>query len=70
MWTYEQVNAISDTIARFLMVRGNQKGDRVSILLPNTPEFVITFYGIPKAGGVVMAINPTYRPTGVKTQAI
>lgn len=37
-----------------------KKGDRVAIFMPNIPQFIITFYGILKAGGVVVASNPTY----------
>ncbi len=70
IWTYEQIGAYSNTIARFFIDRGIKKGDRVGILLPNTPEFVITYYGILKAGGVVMAMNPAHKPTEVKTQAM
>jgi long-chain acyl-CoA synthetase len=33
------------------MAQGLKKGDRVGILLPNTPAFVISYYGILKAGG-------------------
>jgi long-chain acyl-CoA synthetase len=39
---------------------GVKKGDRVGIFMPNTPQFVIAFFGILKAGGVVVAVNPTY----------
>ena len=56
--TYKDVDELSDRIARFLLKQGLAKGERVGIFLPNTPEFVISYYGILKAGGVVMAINP------------
>lgn len=67
--TYNTVDDLSDRMARFLLTQGLQKGDRVGIFLPNTPEFVISYYGILKAGGVVMAINPAFRPGEVKSQA-
>jgi long-chain acyl-CoA synthetase len=39
---------------------GLKKGDRVVILMPNCAAFVVAFYGILKAGGVIAAANPTY----------
>ena len=39
---------------------GLKKSDRVAIVMPNSVAFVISFYGILKAGGVVAATNPTY----------
>lgn len=37
---------------------GVESGDRVGLILPNTPQFIISFNGILAAGGVVVAINP------------
>ena len=67
--TFSMVNDLSDRMARHLLKQGLRKGERVGIFLPNTPEFVISYYGILKAGGVVMAINPAFRPAEVKSQA-
>jgi long-chain acyl-CoA synthetase len=67
--TYKQVNDQANRFARFLLDQGLEKGDRVGIFLPNIPEFVISYYGILKAGGIVMALNPAYRQPEVKTQA-
>src|SRR5690606_32231149 len=39
---------------------GLKKGDRVAVVMPNIAAFVISFYAIMKAGGVVAATNPTY----------
>jgi len=67
--TYRQVDDLSDRFARYLLAKGIQKGDRIGILLPNTPDFLISYYGILKAGGVVMALNPAYRPAEVEQLA-
>ena len=64
--TYQQIDDLSNRVAHFLIDQGLQKGERVGIFLPNTPAFVITYYGILKAGGVVMALNPAYRPAEVE----
>jgi len=60
-FSYQQIDDFSDRFARYLLENGLKKGDRVGILLPNTASFVIAYYGILKAGGVVMAMNPAYR---------
>lgn len=58
--TYRQMNEITDQIAAGLAGLGVKKGDRVGIFMPNIPQFVMAYYGILKAGGVVVAVNPTY----------
>ena len=58
--TYRELNDLSDRMAAALADRGVKKGDRVAIFMPNIPQFIITYYGILKAGGVVVASNPTY----------
>ncbi len=61
MVTYEEMNNLADRLASALLAHGLQKGDRVGLALPNLPQFVMAFYGILKAGGVVVAINPQYK---------
>ena len=58
--TFQQMNEATDRIAAGLAKLGVKKGDRVGIFMPNIPQFVMTYYGILKAGGVVVAVNPTY----------
>ena len=55
--------AISDDAWRFangLRAMGVRKGDRVAIMLPNTPQFVIAFFGALRAGAIVVPCNPLY----------
>lgn len=59
--TYAQLQDLSDRFAAALVRRGVRKGDRVAIALPNHPQYVIAAYGIWKAGGVVVQVNPLYR---------
>jgi len=66
--SYSQIDTLSDQLARALLILGLQKGDRVGLLLPNCPQFVLAFYAILKAGGVVAAINPQYRPRELEAQ--
>lgn len=58
--TYEELDRMSDALAAALIDLGLKKSDRVAIVMPNSVAFVISFYGILKAGGVVAATNPTY----------
>ncbi len=58
--TYEELDRASDAMAAALVDLGLQKSDRVAIVMPNSVAFVISFYAILKAGGVVAATNPTY----------
>ncbi len=58
--TYEELDRASDALAAALVDQGLKKSDRVAIVMPNSVAFVIAFYGILKAGGVVAATNPTY----------
>jgi len=58
--SYREMNALTDHIAAALVELGVKKGDRVGIFMPNTPQFVIAYFGIMKAGGAVVAVNPTY----------
>jgi long-chain acyl-CoA synthetase len=60
--TYQQMNALTDQLAAGLASLGVKKGDRVGLLMPNIPQFVMAYYAILKAGGVVVAMNPTYTP--------
>ncbi|MEO8358235.1 MAG: long-chain fatty acid--CoA ligase [Chloroflexota bacterium] len=65
--SYKEMNALSDHMAAALVEMGVKKGDRVGIFMPNVPQFVIVYFGILKAGGVVVAVNPTYPPDEVIT---
>lgn len=65
---YHELGAQSDALAAALVDMGLQKGDRVAIIMPNCVQFVITFYAILKAGGVVVACNPTFPPKKLQEQ--
>ncbi len=66
---YGEMNALVDRLAASLVARGLKKGDRVGLFLPNLPQFVLAFYGILKAGGVVVAMNPSYKQRELEFQA-
>ncbi|MBI3997637.1 MAG: long-chain fatty acid--CoA ligase [Armatimonadetes bacterium] len=58
--TYRDLRDLADRFAGGLRALGLQPGDRVSLHLPNCPQFVIAYYGTLKAGGVVVPFNPLY----------
>lgn len=59
-FTYRKVYEQALTFAAYLQEIGLSKGDRVAIMLPNTPQSVIGYYGVLLAGGVVVQTNPLY----------
>ena len=58
--SYARLEAESDAFGAALVAMGVRKGDRVALLLPNCPQFLVAEFGIWKAGGIVVALNPTY----------
>ncbi|MFQ6230893.1 long-chain-fatty-acid--CoA ligase [Nocardia sp. NPDC002869] len=58
--TYREVDESSGRIARSLRDRGLAPGDTVAVQLPNVPEFVTTYFGILKAGLVMVPLNPLF----------
>lgn len=58
--SYRQLDEQSTAFAAALAAIGVDKGDRVAVVLPNCPQFLIAQFGIWKAGAVVVALNPTY----------
>ena len=59
--TYREVDELSDSVAGHLADRGLERGDRVAILLQNSPLFVLALLGAWKAGATVVPVNPMYK---------
>lgn len=57
---YRKLFESSLKLANYLRKIGLQKGDRVAVMLPNTPQTFISFYGILFAGGIVVQVNPLF----------
>jgi long-chain acyl-CoA synthetase len=55
--TYAEFDEATARIAGMLAERGLRPGDRVGIMLPNVPQFAIAYYGVMRAGGVVVPMN-------------
>ena len=67
--SFREMNVITDRLAAALIKMGVRKGDRVGIFIPNTPQFVMAFFGILKAGGVVVAIDARFTVPEIVRQA-
>ena len=56
--SFAEVDDASARVAAMLQGKGLQPGDRVAIMLPNVPSFPPIYYGVLRAGGVVVPMNP------------
>ncbi len=62
---------LADQVNRFaasLAALGVRKGDRVALMLPNLPQFVIAFFGTLKLGAIVVNTNPLYTAREIEHQ--
>jgi acyl-CoA synthetase (AMP-forming)/AMP-acid ligase II len=55
--TYREIDERANALAHLLIGLGTKKGDRVALFMENSPEYVITYYAILKAGGITVALN-------------
>jgi len=55
--SYRMLDGASAHVAGLLPERGVQPGDRVGVMLPNVPYFAVCYYGILRAGAVVVPMN-------------
>ena len=60
-WIYGELNAEVDLVAKALISRGIEKGDRVGIWSPNCAEWIFVQYATAKIGAILVNINPAYR---------
>jgi long-chain acyl-CoA synthetase len=56
--SYRALDTASARVAGLLAQRGVEPGDRVGLMLPNVPEFAVVYFGVLRAGAVVVPINP------------
>jgi long-chain acyl-CoA synthetase len=67
--TFQEVKDRSDRLAGALGGLGVTKGDRVGIMLPNCPQYVIAAFAVLRQGAVIVNINPTYTARELLTVA-
>ncbi|WP_330456882.1 AMP-binding protein [Streptomyces sp. NBC_00820] len=63
--SYREADELSDSVAAHLAERGLERGDRVAVLLQNSPHFVLAVLGAWKAGATVVPVNPMYKSAEV-----
>lgn len=67
--TFGEVKSQVDRLATSLSKLGITKGDRVGIMLPNCPQYLIGFFAVVRLGAIVTNINPIYTPREVEMVA-
>ncbi|WIY01613.1 long-chain fatty acid--CoA ligase [Amycolatopsis mongoliensis] len=58
VYSYAELNRRARQVAELVRARGVRPGDRVVLICPNLPEFPVVYYGLLKAGVVVVPLNP------------
>ncbi len=64
-WTYARIEDWSSRAAAVLRRHGVQRGDRVALMLPNAPNFVVWYYAALRLGAVAVSISTRLAPTEV-----
>jgi long-chain acyl-CoA synthetase len=67
--TFREIKAQSDALAVAIAGLGIAKGDRVGIMLPNCPQYIVAAFAVLRLGAVVVNVNPTYTAREVLTLA-
>jgi long-chain acyl-CoA synthetase len=67
-YSFGEVDAQSRGLAAYLQTLGLAKGDRVAVMLPNTPQYPVAIAAILRAGYVVVNVNPLYTPRELEHQ--
>ncbi|WP_195731210.1 class I adenylate-forming enzyme family protein [Streptomyces albidoflavus] len=62
---FREADLLSDSVAGHLAANGLGPGDRVAVMLQNSPHYVLAVLGVWKAGGVVVPVNPMYKSAEV-----
>ena len=68
-FTFGEYKAQVDRLSTALAGLGIAKGDRVGIMLPNCPQYILSFFAIVRLGAIVVNINPIYTPREVEMVA-
>jgi long-chain acyl-CoA synthetase len=59
--TYTELHERARRVAGGLAATGVEPGDRIALLLPNTPAFVVSFFGVGSLGAIAVPLNPTLK---------
>jgi long-chain acyl-CoA synthetase len=67
--TYGDLKKLVDRMATALAKLGVVRGDRVGLMLPNCPQYLISFFAVTRLGAIVVNVNPIYTPREVEMVA-
>jgi len=67
-FSYAELEEKISIFASYLQKNGIKKGDRVALMLPNCPQFIISYYAVLRIGGIVVAFNPLYEAKEISFQ--
>lgn len=59
-WSYKETRAITEWLAASLYRTGFKKGDRLGIMLPNSPHYIFSLFAVFRLGGIAVQVNPMY----------
>jgi len=68
--TYAQIKQSVDKLATALSRMGIVQGDRVGIMLPNCPQYMIAAFAILRVGAIIVNVNPLYTPREIAVVAV
>lgn len=60
-YTYKQLHHLINNVASSLHHMGVKKGERIALMLPNCPQYPISYYATLKCGATIVQINPMYK---------
>ena len=63
--TYAEINAKANALAQYLVDAGIQTGDRVVMILENSLDYVVGYYGTLKTGAVIVPLSTDLKPDGL-----
>jgi long-chain acyl-CoA synthetase len=66
---FGDVKKLVDRLATALQNLGVVKGDRVGVMLPNCPQYLISFFAVVRLGAIVVNVNPIYTPREIEMVA-
>ncbi len=65
-WTYAKIDALSQAAAHHLQQAGLARGDRVALMLPNAPCFIVWYYAVLRLGAIAVSVSTRLAATEVR----
>jgi long-chain acyl-CoA synthetase len=59
-FSYGEIDERSKALGAWLQAKGVQRGDRVALMMPNVPQYLVAIGAVLRVGGVVVNVNPLY----------